>query len=252
MIQASGVKGAFRANFDRFKNNHKELSQITELTEQIFGTDKGGNNGDGYAGSCSISDAKILAYPMRSNKAPFVWITCPAVLKRLARDLDIAGKETFECPDFKNITDGTAVNIGTQKLDGNIVLEDVEVNVKEDPQVNEKLAAVKDYFKDLDQLLIVPDEVFSYGVTDCTQILPQIKINSETGTTKDGSLRYQEELPADTIMYAVIHWDDSKNDSQKLQAETIKKYITEEVIKNHIQIAGDETCGRGIFQITWK
>lgn len=54
-------------------------------------------------------------------------------------------------------------------------------------------------------------------------------------------------------MYTVIHWGDSKNSVEdQLKADTIKKYITEKVIKNHIQIAGDETCGRGIFKIEWK
>ena len=78
MIQASGVKGAFRANFDRFKNKIADKEQIKDfetLTESVFGTSSDG----GYAGSLSISDAKILAFPMRSNVSPFVWITCPAV-----------------------------------------------------------------------------------------------------------------------------------------------------------------------------
>ena len=99
---------------------------------------------------------------------------------------------------------------------------------------------------------MVSDEVFNYGVSNCTQIMAQIKIDSKTGTTADGSLRYQEELPSDTIMYTVIHWGDTKNSTEeKLKAEIIKKFITKEVIAQHIQIAGDETCGRGVFQLDW-
>ena len=55
MIQASGVKGAFRANFDRFKNKIADKEQIKDfetLTESVFGTSSDG----GYAGSLSISD----------------------------------------------------------------------------------------------------------------------------------------------------------------------------------------------------
>ena len=51
MIQASGVKGAFRANFDRFKSKISDKSQIKDfekLSESVFGTDKGGS-GCGYA-----------------------------------------------------------------------------------------------------------------------------------------------------------------------------------------------------------
>lgn len=257
MIQASGVKGAFRANFERFKNKISDKSQIKDfekLSESVFGTDKGGS-GSGFAGSCSISDAKILAYPMRSNVSPFVWITCPAVLKRLSRDLDIAGKTGFDASAFSKAITGendAVILCGKESIkDKNILLEDFEVTVK-DTSIPE-FDKIKDYFKDADRLLLVSDDVFNYGVTDCTQIMAQIKIEAETGTTKDGSLRYQEELPSDTIMYTVVHWGDSKNSTEdKLKADTIKKFITDEVIKSHIQIAGDETCGRGIFQLEWK
>lgn len=253
MIQASGVKGAFRANFDRFKNkisaeNKSQIKDFEKLSESVFGTDKGGS-GSGYAGSCSISDARILSYPMRSNVSPFVWITCPSVLKRLSRDLEIAGKTGFDVSKF-SVKDESAVALaGT--ISGDVLLEDFEVKI-----ADEKVAEfdkIKEYFKDAERLLLVSDDVFNYGVTDCTQIMAQIKIEAETGTTKDGSLRYQEELPSDTIMYTVVHWGDSKNSAEdKLKADTIKNFITKEVIKSHIQIAGDETCGRGIFQLTWK
>jgi len=257
MIQASGVKGAFRANFDRFKNKISDKSQIKDfekLSESVFGTDKGGS-GSGYAGSCSISDAKILAYPMRSNVSPFVWITCPAVLKRLSRDLEIAGKTGFDASAFSKAISGendAVILYGKEIIkDKSVLLEDFEVTLK-DTSISE-FDKIKDYFKDAERLLLVSDEVFNYGVTECTQIMAQIKIEVETGTTKDGSLRYQEELPSDTIMYTVVHWGDSKNSAEeKLQADTIKKFITEEVIKSHIQVAGDETCGRGIFHLEWK
>lgn len=275
MIQASGVKGAFRANFDRFAQNNLQSEKIGEgqrkdfelLTQRIFGTDsysyhdendkdeknkpkkKLVDGGPSFAGSLSVSDAKILAYPMRSNVSPFVWITCPAVLKRLSRDLEIAGKTGFDVSKFSVKDESAFVLAGM--ISGDVLLEDFEVKIS-DEKINE-FDNIKEYFKEAERLLLVSDDVFKYGVTDCTQIMAQIKIEAETGTTKDGSLRYQEELPSDTIMYTVVHWGDSKNTAEdKYKADTIKKFITDEVIKSHIQIAGDETCGRGIFQLTWK
>lgn len=249
MIQASGVKGAFRANFDRYKNNIKsedikKRKDFDNLSDVVFGTDKNG----GYAGSLSISDAKILAFPMRSNISPFVWITCPAVLKRLQKDLMIADMPSFDMPNFM-VKDDESISLGSIDQNKNVLLEDYEVTVSKKEDLSENL---KVYFKDADRLLLVSDEVFNYGVSNCTQIMAQIKIDSKTGTTQDRSLRYQEELPSDTIMYTVIHWGDTKNTAEdKLKAETVKNFITKEVIKNHIQIAGDETCGRGIFQLNW-
>lgn len=248
MIQASGVKGAFRANFDRYKNNLSDeekakVKEINKLADSIFGT----SEGTGYAGSSSFSDAKILAYPMRSNVSPFVWITCPAVLKRLQKDLAFTGEDIakYKIPEVK---ENEAV-LMKGSISGDVLLEDYEVKVSND----KKVEGFDAWFAGTDRLILVSDEVFNYGVTNCTQIMAQIKIDSKTGITADGSLRYQEELPSDTLMYTVIHWGDSKNTTEdKLKADTIKRFITEEVIKNHIQIAGDETCGRGIFELTWK
>lgn len=248
VIQASGVKGAFRANFERYKNNLSQedkdkIKKFDKLTHSVFGT----SEGTGYAGSLSISDAKIVAFPMRSNVSPFVWITCPSVLKRLKRDLDFAGVDVGACK-VPEVESDKAYTINGS-ITGDILLEDYVVSVQ-----GEKLVTgFEPYLKGAERLLLISDEVFNYGVSNCTQIMAQIKINSETGTTVEGSLRYQEELPADTIMYTVIHWGDSKNSEETdLDADTIKRFIKEQVIKTYIQIAGDETCGRGIFQLTWN
>ena len=49
--------------------------------------------GDGeagkHAGALSLTDARILAFPVRSLKGVFAWVTCPAVLGRLNRDLKL-------------------------------------------------------------------------------------------------------------------------------------------------------------------
>ena len=166
MIQASGVKGAFRANFDRFKNNLSQeskgkINQIKTLSDSVFGT----SEGNGYAGSLSVGDARILAYPMRSNVSPFVWITCPAVLKRLERDLKIAGllKEDFSFADKLSIKDEDAINLGKEQLKESVLLEDYEVKVSKTENLPEE---IKKYFNATDRLLIISDDVFNYGVSN--------------------------------------------------------------------------------------
>jgi CRISPR-associated protein Cmr4 len=99
-VQASGVKGAMRAHYRDF------AKEKTSLINFLFGYDKADKDyhieyfkdeeqkqkvDDNFPGAVSFSDAKLLAFPIRSNIAPFVWITCPAVLKRLSNDLSFAG-----------------------------------------------------------------------------------------------------------------------------------------------------------------
>lgn len=248
IIQASGVKGAFKANFKKHKTKEKlgDDPYFNILEDLIFGP-KDQNNA--YMGALAITDAKILAFPMRSSVAPFLWITCPAVLKRLVKDLEIAGLPSGDISSVLLAADSEqAYSVGSEAVaDGKILLEDIAVEVKKGVLPEE----LKKYFAQAERLLVVSDKVFDYGITECTQIMAQIEIDDKTGATARGTLRYQEELPADSIMYTVIHWEKSthKEGIDDLN-KTVKNYV-KSVIGNHIQIAGDETCGRGIFSIDW-
>lgn len=248
MIQASGMKGAMRAHFDRFKGKitaGADQDQFDNLTDLIFGSEKAD-----HAGSLSVSDAKILAFPMRSNVAPFVWITCPAVLRRLNKDLRLLDRDMPSLADLDKLGTGKAWCV-SGPITGQTLLEDMEVTAEDGSAVAAGLAPLLACLAPAERLLIVQDEVFTYGVTSCTQVMAQIKINQSRGTTQDGSLRYQEELPADTLLYSVILWGPSREGQKALSAETIAAYVRKHVMSTHLQVGGDETLGRGIFELTW-
>ena len=253
-IQASGVKGAMRDHYRKFVK--KEDKYLTNL---IFGIDEANDgdvidkNGDlikdkdneklqSLAGSISISDAKLLAFPMRSNVAPFVWVTSPSVLQRLKNDLMFAKFPSMD--DAPPISAENAVAF-SGSLSGNIVLEDAVVKILD---VNHGIM-LPTGFPVLERLLLISDEMFDYCVSSCTEIQTQIKIDSSTGTAEGGALRYQELLPADTLMYSIVYFSQSAG-LNELQASIIQGHI-EDVIKGFIQIGGDETLGRGICKISW-
>jgi CRISPR-associated protein Cmr4 len=252
-IQASGVKGALRDHYRR-----KVSEEDRYLTNLIFGIDEY-NDGDvvnkngkiikneddeklkTLAGAISISDAKLLAFPMRSNVAPFVWVTCPSVLKRLKNDLDFSNFSSFQ--DIPNISGENALPL-KGKFPSNVILEDAVVAVPDIPtEFN-----LPSGFPLIDRLMLISDEMFDYCVSSCTEIQTQIKIDSEKGTAKERALRYQELLPSDTLMYSIVYY--SRAAVNDLQADMIQNHI-EEVIKDFIQIGGDETLGRGICKISW-
>jgi len=240
-IQASAVKGAIRAHFRNFSTDN-------QLINLIFGSDS--NNDKGKEGfdkdlpaSISISDAKLLAFPVRSNVAPFVWVTSPAILKRLERDLLFLGKEiNFSLPTLTENQSIKLNNFGDDK----IILEDFVVNTSSTLEI--------DYFRnnypEIDKLLLVSDEVFDYLVTNATEVQTQITIDHEKGTAQAGALRYQELLPSDSLLYSVIYFSKTNKVDNELKAETIKTHL-ENSLKDFIQIGGDETLGRGICKVNW-
>ena len=249
-IQSSGVKGAMRHHFEKFKDileTKVEKNQFKNITEKIFGIEKFEDTGT-LPGAISVSDAKLLAFPMRSSKSPFVWITSPAVLKRLENDFNIIGKtETITIPPISK-NEAIVIN-GTMSPNEKILLEDYEVTIIEGAcDLNYSFNTM---LSKADNLILVNDDVYNYGVTHCTEIRTQIKIDPKTGTTQNSSLRYQELLPADSLMYVILFYGDTRNAEHYIPADGLIDYMKNDVIKSHIQIGGDETLGCGLFNIKW-
>ncbi|MFZ2398352.1 MAG: type III-B CRISPR module RAMP protein Cmr4 [Smithella sp.] len=250
-VQASGVKGSMRAHY-------RDFAKEKSLINLLFGYDKADKDyhieyfkddeqkqkvDDNFPGAISFSDAKLLAFPIRSNIAPFVWVTCPAVLKRLNDDLSFAGLQ--EIGSIPPIMTGENARCLAGGLSGNVILEDMVVNVPPGDIPN----PIPKGFPEMNKLLLVSDEVFKYAVDSCTEIQTQIKIDSATGTAAPGALRYQELLPADSVLYSVVYYSRTVFENT-LQSETVRGHM-EDVIKNFMQIGGDETLGRGICKIHW-
>ena len=258
-IQASGVKGAFRAHFRDFtdKDNDKQLINLIFGSDEQDGWDK---KIDNLPGAMSVSDARLLAFPMRSNIAPFAWVTCPSVLKRLKTDLEYISLGEEMTIHEQDIKEDNAVSIGSDNISGQVVVEDAVVNVTNEIEDD----FFKNTFSELKRLILISDEMFDYAVSYCTEIQTNIKISSKTGTAVDGALRYQEFLPADSVLYAIVHYSGrdlgeiNNGDKQSplsdlikdMNAEVIKNHV-EDAVKDFIQIGGDETLGKGICKLEW-
>jgi len=80
-------------------------------------------------------------------------------------------------------------------------------------------------------------------------VQPQIAIDMETGTTKDGSLRYQELLPADAVLYTLVFYGNERV-KEGIMANVIRDHV-KTAIATHVQLGGDVTMGRGIMEVMW-
>lgn len=175
----------------------------------------------------------------------------PAVLKRLAKDLSLVGRPAREdLSTLRALAPGAAWS-WEGGVAGAVLLEDVEVAAAVAPAPGE----LRPFFHGAERLLVVHDEVFDYGVSHCTSVMAQIAIDQATGTTKGGSLRYVEELPADTLVYSVVAWGNCRALDEDgrcpLAGETIRGFVKDRVMKTHLQVGGDENLGRGIFELSW-
>lgn len=258
-VQASGVKGAFRDWFYRYylhngSDTPEGERQCQQLTERIFGQAEEGEGQEGkagQAGALAFTDARLLAFPVRSQVAPFVWVTCPAVLTRLQRDLKLTSLG-LEVPAGAPQNPDGFVAVRGDFQEKAVILEDLAVT-REESTHGEQLAPIfQQLAPQADRLLLISDQRFSFLVRTATEVQAQIAIDPATGTTKTGSLRYQELLPADSVLYTLvfISGERTAKENGRLLPEVIKDCLCR-AVSSHLQMGGDLTLGRGLMEVRW-
>src|SRR5262245_12866022 len=82
------------------KGGRRDRADATMELNVAFGPPTAGSSE--FAGALSVTDARLLAFPVRSLKGVFAWVSCPAVLERLQRDAALAGQPTeWKIPEVK-------------------------------------------------------------------------------------------------------------------------------------------------------
>ncbi len=232
VIPGSSLKGVLR-------------EACTEDSRQrLFG--RSGDEGGFYAGALSLTDARLLAFPVRSLKGVFAWVTCPQALKRWGRDAALAGK-TVVLPELTPDEDEGLALTGCPCVNGplgqqELILEEFKFKVK--PLGEVKGLPVLNGF-DYKRMVVLNDTDFTYFAEHATEVSARIKLDSATKTVTGGALFYQEFLPAETVMYSVVLAALSR-DGQKASA---KEVLAEFDPPEYLQVGGDETTGKGLCAV---
>jgi CRISPR-associated protein Cmr4 len=263
----SGLKGALRHHFNRAwprTNGDKPNTFVA----RIFGPE---TNASDYAGALSLSDAQLVALPVRSLKGAYVYATCPLALaraKRLAALAEIAA--TWSVPD---VLDGQAKVAREAVLaKDSLILEAFEFKRASGDcaAIAEWLASQvftesDDYFakKLRTDLVVLNDTDFSHFARHAMVVEPHVRIDDESGTADDGGLFYTENLPPESILIGLAQAsverfkkDSRKDDSPPLlKADEILDAVFDGVGGDNpgiggkvLQIGGDATTGRGRWQ----
>ncbi len=199
--------------------------------------------GEDAAGALSIGDARLLLFPVRSSAAPFVWITCPAVLARLRRDLArTVGKEIPAPPSVK--ADEILTTASWKHGDEPVAAEDVVLKPRKGFDPAPWLALVPSAgvgYDGFDQELagslgLVSDEVFAFLARTATEL--------DTTVAEDGSPQYAETVPADSLFYVPVMGTAAKPSKGK-KKELSALQALEKSLATHVRVGEGEHYGRG-------
>ena len=238
IIPGSAIKGVLADLWVDWsdKDNPKRSGE----GKKILGDD---SKDSAKAGSLLVGEGKLLAFPVRSAKNCFAWITCPFVLRRFAADTkrNLAIPEVEESKVFAPSSlmfDGTAIFEEYPLASCGGVSENVADAFSElvsDPIWNNEVK---------NRLAIVSDEMFAYFAENACEIANHNRIDDASGVVAKGALFSQENIPSETMFYAVFN-SRTEDDFEKLQAK-----LEEE--KNLLQSGADMTTGLGWCTVAMK
>lgn len=254
IIAGSGLKGAVRHHVTRQWGSERK-NNITAL----FGSET--TSGDLTAGAVSFTDANLIAFPVRSVKNTYVYVTCPYALARLKRMAELAGLDfKFDVAGIKTVSAST----DSALIEGKLCLEAYEFNASEDEDttgIAEWLSenCLSDdggsFFKEKIQsdLFVLTDDDFNFFIKQATVVEAHVRIDDETGTAVRGALFYTENLPPESILAGVVlsSTERKAKDNRMSAEQCLEKTMWDEdgVSGQLVQMGGDATTGRGLVLI---
>lgn len=247
-VYGSSMKGALRARAEI------QVKMDNSLIEQAFGPDT--QNAADHAGALLVSDARLVLLPVRSLTSHFKLVTCPALLTRLLADLARTGiVSTLEVPLIQPYQALTHDRQGSEE----IYLEEFRFGLSQWIDVDgwadllmSLIAPVPGLSRQnqrvelLKQLVVVDNDSFRHLCQTALPVLPHIAIDSATKTVRNGALWYEENLPADTLLYTVLGCQPSRKKEHSTGSAELLKAVTDQLFAQpYIQIGGNETTGMG-------
>ena len=240
-IAGTSLKGVLRA-----EAKGRGMDRAAWLA--VFGPETA--NAADHAGAISFTDARLLAFPVRSLKGVFAWVTCPMALERLRRDV---GLTAINPPvEASPPTANTAVVARNSPLrQGNgLVLEEFAFDAQEgaepiagwiaDHAITDR--GTRDQMKE--RLVIVDDDAFGHFAQHATEVAARIALDYETKTVKEGALFYEEFLPPETLLYSLVFAERSRSNTKMTAAEVLDAFAGLDV--RTVQIGAGETIGKGL------
>jgi CRISPR-associated protein Cmr4 len=227
-VAGSSLKGALRDCAEQ-KKKHDGLDIDVE---HVFGEQDN-------AGSVLVSDARLLLLPVRSLLSAYKWVTCPHLLERLGRDLKRSGGE-FGAGSL-SLEKKTALS---SEGSGRLFLEErsFEIVGKPEDDLVEVLKQLipNEHAKErlAGQLVILHDDDFAWFARYGLAVQAR-NVLTENKTSKN--LWYEETLPPDTLMYAVL----AERNGKSGVLDKVKE------IGDYLQVGGNETVGQGWFSLRW-
>jgi CRISPR-associated protein Cmr4 len=271
-VEGSGLKGSLREAFEKaaqddkikLKTIHRYFGFDEDAAKQQGINGEFGENEREYKGCISLTDARLLLFPVKSQCGIFAWVTCKRVYQKFVEEMSMIGsKGDLPISLPKGTGKDSELFITKNGSKGKIGLEEfvfAEMEEKEDiTQLGTYLGTAlfgndeiySDWKGSLKKNIVVLDnDDFTYFVRHCTEVITRTKINNITGTVATSALFNEEYLPQESILYSLIFFEkEFKKDGHK---EGIINKFFNDMLPQYFQLGGNATIGKGIVRTNKK
>lgn len=264
-IPGSSIKGTLRdamrqgdGKWELDTQSKRKFKNDGDATIAIFGPETA--NASDHAGSLVVGDANLLLLPVRSVSGTFAWVTSPFILSRFLRDAQEVGVKNpglnrgehlslTECYVSKSDS-ALKVKVGNGDK---VVFEDLDLT----PSATDAAGAWAEFLGGLifpgadnefwrgllkQKLCIVHDDMMTFFSKHAVDVSARIRMNPESGTVDKGGLWYEENLPTETILSALLVATPPAK--VNMDAASIFQKVGELTARS-IQLGGNATVGRG-------
>lgn len=245
IVPSSSLRGVLR---------QRVTDTDAEAAKTLFGPRSIGNDQDAFAGALTIGDAHLLLLPVRCLAGVVSYVTSPFILKTYARDLALAGESGIEfseelAPGTAEVVDDTA-----SLVDQTLVLEDLDLKASKNPALSALAKRVARAVHPTDpaaqgdlarRVALVPDEIMSFLAETATEIRARIAVDAETGTVRQGALWYEENLPAESVLWGISALSDPRGRGNASLSEKLDRAVSGALL----QVGGSAGVGRGLIRL---
>ncbi len=277
-VPGSSLKGILR---DAARHAHNTTDGVRGPLWQVFGGDTA--HASEAAGALALTDARLVAFPLRSLAGLFAWTTCPAVLERFVRDGRVARLDHPVVEAASGLCNAARELRGNDKkalvspasplrVGQSLVFEEFDYQAEESEAVavlgtalDRQLGGEEMRLKS--HLAVISDNAFAFSTRYATEVSARIKLDPESKTVAGGALFYQEFLPAGTLLAAVAMAEQPRRVSKEKNGEepaaeraeaaelanagAVLDYVGKalEAAGNVLQVGGNASIGKGLCSV---
>ncbi|MCB9797041.1 MAG: type III-B CRISPR module RAMP protein Cmr4 [Alphaproteobacteria bacterium] len=259
VLPGSSVKGVLRDRARQLLDGGRETPEGE--TWKLFGPDT--QNASSHGAAVQVSDARVLLFPVQSDRGTFAWVTCRYVLERLCRDALSAGRLSLD--DLpQRLKPGTCVVGALETLAARgrqVVLDGLPFEASPSPigRLADQLAALvfptdsRDALKHYkhwsdalrDRLCVVDDDSFTWFVRNATEVRARVRLDPDTGTVAPGGLWYEESLPTETVLAGLLRLEENG----KVRDLDAAWGQLSRLVRAPLQVGGHASTGQGLARV---